>query len=155
MTKTKLAETPKGTPRKTAKYYETKIELLEEENAILKNAVEELKSELDKARKSIEGLEEDLSGTWDICTKIENAYIKARTVTNIPGNIEGLVFELLKTRFLLWGEKSNGSKEIYEIDPDKDDTGILTILPPAETFRQGRQRKDAPKGRPKEQTRRN
>ena len=151
MTKTKLAETPKGTPRKTAKYYETKIELLEEENAILRQAVEELKSELEKARKSIEVLEEDLKDTWNLYSNLKKVYIKARTVTNIPGNIEGLVFELLKTRFLLWGEKSNGSKEIYEIDPEKDETGILTILPPVETFRQGRQRKDAPK----EQRRRN
>lgn len=125
------------TASKTVKFYEAKIELLEEENEILRNAVEELKSELEKAKKTAEMIERDYSDFVGLYTKLESAYIKARTLVNIPGNIEELVFELIKTRFLLWGEHiARGEKETFEIEPDKSD--LITILPPAETFRPGK-----------------
>ena len=124
----------KGTNAKTAKYYEAKIDLLEAENEILRNAVEELKSELEKAKKTAKMIEEDYNVFVDLFSKLEKAYIKARTLVNIPDNIAGLVYELIKTRFLLWGEHIvRGEEETVEIEPDKSD--LITILPPAETFR--------------------
>ena len=131
------------TASKTVKYYEAKIELLEEENEILRNSLDELKSELETARKREELAKDDTNCAWDYIHEMERVYITARALVNIPDNIKDLVFELIKTRFLLWGEHlEKGSKEIYEIEPENSD--FVTILPPAETLRKNKGKSKKP-----------
>ena len=125
------------TAAKTAKYYEAKIELLEEENEILRNALEELKSELETAKRNEERAEEDRDIAWEEYHNLEKAYITARVLVNIPETLKELVFELIKTRFLLWDQYlPNAAKETYEQDPES--TGFLKILPPAEILRKSK-----------------
>ncbi len=83
-------------------YYESKVAFLEHENAILQNAVDELRKNLVEKEKQLKMQGKDLSDMTDLCTSFQNRYFTAKALINIPDNISELVEELVKTRLMLW-----------------------------------------------------
>ena len=83
-------------------YYESKVAFLEHENAILRNALDELKRNLVEKEKELEIVHGDLVSMTDHCTSFQNRYFTAKALINIPDNISDLVEELVKTRLMLW-----------------------------------------------------
>ena len=83
-------------------YYESKVAFLEQENAILRNALDEVKKILAQKEKELEIVHGDLLSMTDLCTSFQNRYFTAKALINIPDNISELVEELVKTRLMLW-----------------------------------------------------
>ena len=137
------------TASKTAKYYEAKIELLEEENEILRNALEELKSELEEAKEEAAANDEETRAAWEEVGQIEKMYIAARSLVNIPDTIKELVFELIKSRFLIFdkiADYGGGLLNTYsDGSPIVEKAGefefYTDILPPAEILRKSKDKR--------------
>ncbi len=87
---------------KSLKYYKAKIELLEQENEILRNALEEIKRNLEAKEIEIKGQEEECKALTDGFSTLERAFVLAKSLISIPDNIRDIVEELIKTRLLIW-----------------------------------------------------
>lgn len=124
--------------------YLKRIEGLEAENEILKNALDELTNEKKNLLKQIEETEADYDEAMEDIARLENMYVTARALVNIPDTMGGLVFELLKSRFLIFDKiicYSGGllNREGEPIAENADKFELLTdILPPAESLRKAK-----------------
>ena len=84
-------------------WYEKQLSEVEAENRILRNAVEELKSEIEEIKKA--HIEESDQQTGEL-VRITDQLIIAKSLIDIPDNIADMVNELLKARVAYWQEIS-------------------------------------------------
>ena len=144
MTKTRTRKVPTQTNNRESLLLK-KIEGLEAEIIILRNALSEMEEEKNALAKQIEGLEEDINGAWKEYARIEKLYLTARALVNIPESVEGMLFEILKSRFLILdkiayhgGGLTNSFSDGKPIAEYADTFEWFTnILPPVKESRQG------------------
>ena len=101
MTTTRTRKAPTQTNNRESLLLK-KIEGLEAEVIILRNALSEMEEEKNNLLEQIEMLEEDAKAGINEYTKLEKLYLTARALVNIPESVEGMLFEILKSRFLVW-----------------------------------------------------
>lgn len=144
MTKTRTRKVPTQTNNRESLLLK-KIEGLEAEIIILRNALSEMEEEKAELLKKIEGLEEDNDTEMNEIAELERLYITARALVNIPESVEGMLFEILKSRFLILdkiayhgGGLTNSFSDGKPIAENADTFEWFTnILPPVKESRQG------------------
>ncbi|MCR5360357.1 MAG: hypothetical protein K6E55_10785 [Thermoguttaceae bacterium] len=127
-----------------------RIEGLEAEVIILRNALSDMEEERTGLLKKIEELnkageetvaKEDYDSLFEDYGRLEKLYITARALVNIPESVEGMLFELLKSRLLVWDKitylgggllDANGT---HPADAVKFDW-FTELLPPVKESRQ-------------------
>ena len=77
------------------------LQMLADRYAALLTERNELKDKLDKVEEYTVA-KEDYDALYDEYRRLERLYITARTLVNIPESVEGMLFEILKSRFLVW-----------------------------------------------------
>ena len=83
-----------------------RVEELEEENSILRKAVEEEHQRAEDFLKQNDELCYDMA-------KQQVSISLLKSTQNIPANIDGIIYELIRTRLAYWGEISK-TKDIDE-----------------------------------------
>ena len=125
----------------------------DEENFILRNALDELKRELDEERaknqegnafkeKYLEAIAEkeealktakineaDYDALLESYEALEKRLVTVSTLVNIPANLKDLVFELIKARLLVWDKVlMDGSKAAEEVTTENQQFQWLTDI---------------------------
>ena len=79
---------------------------------------QELKEENQRLKEEMQNQEEDYQTLFNEFERTEKAYIIAKSLINIPANLKDLVFELVKTRLLVFDEIKKGGADITDSSPD-------------------------------------
>ena len=94
-----------------------RVEELEEENSILRKAVEEEHQRANKAEAFMRENEKDLLKEQN---RLNDTIMLLKATQNIPANIEGIIYELVRARLAFWSkkieDKNLNAKQELEID---------------------------------------
>ena len=99
-----------------------------------------------KKRKEAASNDEELATAWEEYSQLERLYVTARSLVNIPDNIQELVFELIKSRFLIFDKIAYHGGELFNTDSDGNRIAenadkfecFTDFLPPAESLRKSK-----------------